>query len=150
MEALARVDRLAGASALDACDIKDEQASSPVGKALGALVLAPLDVQSPSFLLTAPSHSQDIFRDHNRNLVSDGATANPKSKRCISNLVPISAHFRCMRGDSSLLPSVSRLGLIVPVESETLEIDSEDMESAFNHASTLDELLLFSVPRWSP
>ena len=44
-------------------------------KALGALVLAPLDVQSPSFLLTAPSHSQDIFRDHNRNLVSDGATA---------------------------------------------------------------------------
>ena len=42
------------------------------------------------------------------------------------------SHFRRLWGDSSLLPTVSRLGLIVLDEGETLEIDSEDMESAFN------------------
>ena len=52
--------------------------------------------------------------------------------RCISNLVPMSAYLRRLRSDSSLLPSVSRLGLIVLVEGETLGFNSEDMESAFN------------------
>ena len=49
----------------------------------------------------------------------------------ISNLVIMNAYFRRLRGDSSLLPPVSRLGLIVLDEGETLENDSEDMESAF-------------------
>ena len=59
----------------------------------------------------------DIFRD------PYGSTV--ELLRCIQNLAPMSAYFRRLRGDSSLLPSVSRLGLIVPVEGETLEIDSE-------------------------
>ena len=85
----------------------------------------------------------DICRDHNRTVVPDGATGIPKLKRlpcgsivelqrCISDLVLMSAYFRRLWGDSSLLLSISRLGLIVLVEGETLETDSEDMESAFN------------------
>ena len=44
----------------------------------------------------------------------------------------MSAYIRRLWSDSSWLPSISRLGLVVPVEGETLKIDSEDMESAFN------------------
>ena len=57
----------------------------------------------------------NIFRHHIRNLVPDGATGIPKLKRfpcgstveqqrCISNLVPMSASFRHLWSDSSLLP----------------------------------------------
>ena len=85
----------------------------------------------------------DIFRHHNGKLVLNGAMGVPKLKRLpdgstvelqrfISNLVLMNAYFRRLRGDSSLLPPVSRLGLIVLDKGETLEIDSEDMESAFN------------------
>ena len=42
------------------------------------------------------------------------------------------ADIRRLWGDSSWLPSISCLGLTGPVEGETLEIYSEDMESAFN------------------
>ena len=84
----------------------------------------------------------DIFREHNHNLVPDGATGSPKLKRLpcgstvelqrfISNLAAVNAYFCRVRGDSSLSPPVFRLGLVL-VEGETLEIDSEDMESAFN------------------
>ena len=62
--------------------------------------------------------------------LSDGATV--ELQRFISNLVSKNAYFRRLRDDSSLLPQVSRRGLIVLDESETLEIDSEDMEPAFN------------------
>ena len=62
--------------------------------------------------------------------LSDGAIV--ELQRFISNLVSKNAYFRRLRGDSSLLPQVSRRGLIVLDESETLEIDSEDMGSAFN------------------
>ena len=58
----------------------------------------------------------------------DGSTV--ELQRFISNLVPMNAYFRRLRGDS--LPPVSRLGLIVLDEGETLEIDLEDVESAFN------------------
>ena len=57
-------------------------------------------------------------------------------QRFIWNLVPMSAYFPCLREDSSLLPLVSRLGHVVLHEGETLEIDSEDMESAFNFFRT--------------
>ena len=80
----------------------------------------------------------DIFREHNHNLVPDGATGSPKLKRLpcgttvelqrfISNLAAVNAYFCRVRGDSSLLPPVFRLGLVV-----LDEIDSEDVESAFN------------------
>ena len=49
-----------------------------------------------------------------------------------SNLVPMNSYLRRLRGDSGLLPSVGRLGLIQLEADETLEIDSEDMVSAFN------------------
>ena len=66
----------------------------------------------------------DIFRDHNGKLVLNGATSVPKLKRLpdgsivelqrfISNLVLMIAYFRRLRGDSSLLPPVSRLGFVV-------------------------------------
>ena len=60
-------------------------------------------------------------------------------QRCISNWVPMSAYFRCLWSDSSWLPSISRLGLIVPVEGETLEIDSEDVQLV-SRPSSLEEL----------
>ena len=75
----------------------------------------------------------DIFRD------LGGCTV--ELVRCISNLVPVSAYLRRVRGDSSLLLSVSRLIFVVLVEGETLEIDSEEMESAFN--------LFRMVPVWN-
>ena len=59
----------------------------------------------------------------------DGSTM--ELQRFISNMAPVSAYFRGLRPDSSLLPSVSRLGVIVLNECETPEIDS-GMESAFN------------------
>ena len=68
--------------------------------------------------------------------VLDGSTV--ELQRFISNLVLMSAYFRCLWGDSSLLPSISRLGHFVPVEGETLKMDLQDMESAFN---------LFRMPR---
>ena len=54
----------------------------------------------------------DIFRDQ--------CVSTVKLLRCISNLVPMSACLRRLQGDSSLLPSASRLGLVVPVQGETL------------------------------
>ena len=72
----------------------------------------------------------------------------------------MNAYFRRLRGDSSLLPLVSRLGLIVLDEGGTLEIDSEDMESAFNlfrmppvwksFFAVAKKSPLLSVPRWRP
>ena len=53
-------------------------------------------------------------------------------QRFITNLVPMNSNLRRLRGDSGLLPSVGRLGLIQLEADETLEIDLEDMVSAFN------------------
>ena len=55
VEALARVDKLAGAPARDACLTEGEYASSPVGKALMGSDLSPFGCPEPFFLLTAPS-----------------------------------------------------------------------------------------------
>ena len=111
----------------------------------------------------------DIFRDHNGKLVLNGAMGVPRLKRLpdgstvelqrfISNLVPMSAYFRRLRGDSSLLPPLSRLGLIVLDEGETLEMDFGGHGVCIqlvSHASGLEELLCFcvkspllSVPWW--
>ena len=88
----------------------------------------------------------DISRDLNGKLVLDGAMGVLRLKRLpdgstvglqrfVYNLVPMSSYFRRLREDSSLL----RLGLIVLDEGEKFEIDSKDMESAFN---------LFRKPTW--
>ena len=69
--------------------------------------------------------------DHHRHpdgVFPDGSTV--ELQRFISNLVLMNAYFRRLRGDSSLLPPMSRLGLIVLDEGETLEIDSEDVSSS--------------------
>ena len=62
--------------------------------------------------------------------------------------------FAFLRGDSSLLPQVFRLRPLVLDEGETLEIDSEDMESTINlfrmkSFFAFDEKSpLLSVPWW--
>ena len=57
----------------------------------------------------------------------DGSTV--ELQRFISSLEPMNAYFRRLRGDSS---PVSRLGPNVLDDGKTLEISSDDMESAFN------------------
>ena len=87
--------------------------------------------------LFAVIDERDIMRD------MDGAMGVKKLKehadgtvtqlqRFITNLVPMNSYLRRLRGDSGLLPSVGRLGLIQLEANETLEINSEDMVSAFN------------------
>ena len=77
----------------------------------------------------------------------DGSTV--ELQRFISNLVLMNAYFRRLRGDSSLLPPVSRLGLLVLDENETLEVDWEDTESAFNlFRMPKKKSLLILLLRW--
>ena len=54
-----------------------------------------------------------------------------RGQRFISVLVPLDSYFRRLR-DSSLLPIVTRVSLVTLEEGEVLELDSEDMTSAFN------------------
>ena len=86
---------------------------------------------------------RDIMRDMDGALILNGAMGVKKLKehadgtvtqlqRFITNLVPTNSYLRRLRGDSGLLPPVGRLGLIQLEADETLEIDSEDMVSAFN------------------
>ena len=58
--------------------------------------------------------------------------------RFISNFVPINQYLRKLRGDSSLLPSVTQLSLILLSDGELLSMESEDMESCFNLFYTPD------------
>ena len=92
--------------------------------------------------LFAVIDERDIMRDMDGALILNGAMGVKKLKehadgtvtqlqRFITNLVPMNS-FRRLRGDSGLLPSVGRLGLIQLEADETLEIDSEDMVSAIN------------------
>ena len=93
--------------------------------------------------LFAVIDERDIMRDMDGALILNGAMGVKKLKehadgtvtqlqRFITNLVPMNSYLRRLRGDSGLLPSVGRLGLIQLEADETLEIDSEDMVSAFN------------------
>ena len=58
-------------------------------------------------------------------------------QRFITNLIPTNSYLRRLRGDAHSLPRVGRLSLITLQDHEQLEVDSEDMVSAFN---------LFAVP----
>ena len=80
--------------------------------------------------------------DHGRKILS-GAVTIAKDKdfgggrierrqRFISTLVPLNSYLRRLWGDSSLLPNVTRTSLVTLEEGEVLELDSEDMTSAFN------------------
>ena len=93
--------------------------------------------------LMAKVEEDAIFRDQSGELILNGAMGVAKVKqlgdgstvhlqRFITNLVPMNSYLRRLRGDSSLLPPVGRLGLIHLSDDEALELDSEDMESAFN------------------
>ena len=95
-----------------------------------------------------PIHESRIFRDHNGQKVLNGAMAVAKRKRhedgtetilqrFITNLIPTNSYLRRLRGDADSLPRVGRLSLITLQDHEQLEVDSEDMVSAFN---------LFAVP----
>ena len=55
----------------------------------------------------------------------------------ITNLTPTNSYLRRLRGDPHSLPRVGLLSLITLQDHEQLEVDSEDMVSAFN---------LFAVP----
>ena len=93
--------------------------------------------------LFAVIDERDIMRDMDGALILNGGMEVKKLKehadgtvtqlqRFITNLVPMNSYLRRLRGDSGLLPSVGRLRLIQLEADETLEIDSEDMVSAFN------------------
>ena len=93
--------------------------------------------------LFAVIDERDIMRDMDGALILNEAMGVKKLKehadgtvtqlqRFITNLVPMNSYLRRLRGDSGLLPSVGRLGLIQLEADETLEIDSEDMVSAIN------------------
>ena len=95
-----------------------------------------------------PIHESRIFRDHNGQKVLNGAMAVAKRKRhedgtetilqrFTTNLIPTNSYLRRLRGDADSLPRVGRLSLITLQDHEQLEVDSEDMVSAFN---------LFAVP----
>ena len=84
----------------------------------------------------------ELFRDQFGNPVLNGAMGVDKPKevngktevflRFMCIFVPINAYLRRLRGDSSLLPYLNQLSLVVLEEGEVLTIDSEDMQSCFN------------------
>ena len=97
-----------------------------------------------------------IFRDHTGHLVQNGVMDVPevekledgtslKLQRFITNLVP-----KCLSdglAEIHMLPPVAPLSLTVLYHDETLQVDSEDMESAFNlfsNAQAWRELLAFA------
>ena len=53
-------------------------------------------------------------------------------QRFITNLIPTNSYLRRLRGDTDSLLRVGRLSLITLQDHEQLEVDSEDMVSAFN------------------
>ena len=96
----------------------------------------------------AKVHSSPQSGSANGQKVLNGAMAVAKRKRhedgtetilqrFITNLIPTNSYLRRLRGDTDSLPRVGRLSLITLQDHEQLEVDSEDMVSAFN---------LFAVP----
>ena len=93
--------------------------------------------------LFEPVLEQAIFCDDHDRKIFSGAVTVAKDKdfgggrikrrqRVISTLVPLNSYLRRLWDDSSLLPNVSRMLLVTLEKGEVLELDSEDVTSAFN------------------
>lgn len=90
---------------------------------------------------------EEILRDHEGNMVLNGAGAVPKFKvidgcevklqRFISVLVPSNSYQDHMPGDDRHLPYLGQISMLEVEEGQELLIDSEDLTSCFN---------LFSLP----
>ena len=85
---------------------------------------------------------EDILRDHESNLVLNGAGAVPKYKcvdgrevrlqRFISVLVPSNTYQDHMAGDDKHLPYLGQLAMVEVEPEQEVLVDSEDLTSCFN------------------
>lgn len=99
-----------------------------------------------------PVSDDDVPRDRGGHLITNGAAAVAKEKqvngqltqcqRFISVMCPINAVTEVVAGAQQTLPYIGQLTGLLVEEDETLVLDSEDLQSAFN---------LFSLPeQWLP